>query len=886
MSALLSNIIFLNPWILSALAALPVLYFLLRVTPPAPKIIRLPTARFLEGLKPETQTPSKTPWWILLLRLLITALVIIALAKPVYNPAQALSGSGAIRLLIDNSWASTHIWNTQMREAEEILNQAGREKREIYIQTTTIAPGDITPAHFGPSASGQALSILKGLAPYPWPADYGALVQHIKKSRLERSIHTFWLSHGLDEGAFSALATVLSKQGGLSLISPENIQLPLLLKPTDKQSRDVQITIDAPRTIAPNLPVSVQILNENGGLLDQQSLTLSPDALPATLSFNIPETLRSQIAQFRLSGNYGAGGVYLLDERFKKRSVGIIGPADGKEPKPFIEARYYLNRALEPFTTLRTGTPDDILEHKPSVIILPDIAALPTETLNALERWVNDGGLLLRFAGPNMAGANGTSSAQNALLPAPLRHSSRSNEGTLSWDDAPKLVPFNQTSPLHGITLHKDITVRQQMLPDPGQASSATIWATLDDGTPLITARAQSKGLLVMIHTTASPDWSDLALSGTYVDILKRLVQISGISASKREAGNGILHPVWTLDGFGARQSPQSTIKPIPTVDFKSTKPSTDHPPGLYSSAGQQATLNLGDHISRLNALGAIPLSVTQKTYDEDYEQNLMPYLLYAALQLLLVDWLIMIILSSNIASRLPRFGTLTLMLLCLSTSAYAAPSKSDQTYASALHLAYIKTGNPSLDALSQQGLENLGTALARRTSAGPVGVAALNPESDTLAFFPLIYWPIGNAPQILSAKALQNLQHYLDHGGTILISQLGSAQALQAAIGGLNIPPLEPMKKDHVLLRSFYLLPDVPGGTLWVERQSANNRDGVSSVVISEEPWSEHWTSPARTRQQDMHFRFGVNMALYALTGNYKADQVHVPYILERLGR
>ena len=75
MNAFFANIAFLNPWALAALLTLPVLYFLLRVTPPSPKIITFPAARLLKDLRPKENTPSHTPWWILLLRILMAALL-------------------------------------------------------------------------------------------------------------------------------------------------------------------------------------------------------------------------------------------------------------------------------------------------------------------------------------------------------------------------------------------------------------------------------------------------------------------------------------------------------------------------------------------------------------------------------------------------------------------------------------------------------------------------------------------------------------------------------------------------------------------------------------------------------------------------------------------
>ena len=174
--------------------------------------------------------------------------------------------------------------------------------------------------------------------------------------------------------------------------------------------------------------------------------------------------------------------------------------------------------------------------------------------------------------------------------------------------------------------------------------------------------------------------------------------------------------------------------------------------------------------------------------------------------------------------------------------------------------------------------------------------------ETDELAFFPMIYWPLTSTPRPLSAKAQENLQYYLDHGGTILIDTRDRAsslanqggrnsESLRIAMQGLNIPPLKQMPKDHVLTKTFYLLTDLHDAlghsTVWVEEQSATGRDGVSSVIIDNRDWAGIWSGmTGTTRQQELAQRFGVNLMLYALTGNYKSDQVHLPFILERLGQ
>jgi hypothetical protein len=123
----------------------------------------------------------------------------------------------------------------------------------------------------------------------------------------------------------------------------------------------------------------------------------------------------------------------------------------------------------------------------------------------------------------------------------------------------------------------------------------------------------------------------------------------------------------------------------------------------------------------------------------------------------------------------------------------------------------------------------------------------------------------------------------------------------LQQLVDGLDIPALIPVPVNHVLTKAFYLLQDFPGrfdgGTLWVEQLDERVNDGVSSVIVGSNDYAAAWAVdsrgrpmfpviPGSDRQRELAFRFGVNLVMYALTGNYKADQVHVDAILQRLGQ
>ncbi len=919
MLSILTSVTFLQPLILLSLLCLPILWFILRITPPAPRRIFFPATRFLMELASEETTPNKSPWWLLLLRLCIAALIIIALANPVMNAADPLKGQNNVRILMDNSWAGAQMWHKQQDAALEMINQAKRENRDIYILASTSKDQE-KPKQYGPLTHSDALSIIRGLTPNPWPADYSKLAEILKEDFTDNQqapMQTAWLSHGLNEqskaGELQELFSILQEQGGLTLITPSADDTPLILRaPKNKQQDNSTISIDieAPDNIDINAKYAVQVLSRLGPL-DAKHVSLTEDQSSENISFDIAPTQQNTITQFQISARQGAGATYLVNDKEQKRKVGVVAPTQEESTAPLIEESFYIRRALEPYADVKTGDIEDLLKEEVDVLILPDIAAMPSDTLNILEDWVKNGGLLLRFAGPNMAQNN----AQPFLLPVDLRRGERSLSGALSWDEPQKIAPFSDNSPFYGLSIPDDVHIKQQLLAAPTQDLDKKIWANLSDGTPLITADTLDRGLTVFIHTTANTEWSSFALSGLYVSVLKRIINMAGTSYSGLSQDYKSLDPILVMDGYGALKAPSASVKPIKTEELSKIIPSAEHPPGFYGRGSVNITLNLGDNLLPLKAMTDLPLHVNVGHYDEEYEHSLMPYLLYAAVLLLCLDWLIMIFLIGNgMALRrfIPVKAAFTVLACCTLLSAPAdAATPHDVEFAKGFYLAYIKTGDTALDRRTENGLNNLAEVLAMRTSVEPHGVAALNPEYDTLTFFPIIYWalsPLQNKP---SYKAMKNIQSYLDHGGTIIFDTRdqnrtnaalsANTKKLREITSSLNIPPIAPIPDDHVLSRSFYLLDGYPGeyesGTLWIETFSTSGRDNVSSVLIGGNNWAEAWAqnnvkspfhpysaTPQNTKLEHA-MRFGVNLVMYALTGNYKADQVHIPHILERLG-
>ena len=142
--------IFAAPWVLLALPALPLLWWLLRVTPPAPRSETFPAIRLLMGLHAREETPARTPWWLLLLRMTAATLVLLALARPVLDAGSTLPGRGPVLLVVDNGWASAGDWPRRMQAANTVLDRAERAGRQVALLPTAPDESGTSPHTVAP----------------------------------------------------------------------------------------------------------------------------------------------------------------------------------------------------------------------------------------------------------------------------------------------------------------------------------------------------------------------------------------------------------------------------------------------------------------------------------------------------------------------------------------------------------------------------------------------------------------------------------------------------------------------------------------------------------------------------------------------------------------
>jgi len=938
---------FAQPLVLLGLLSLPVLWWLLRLVPPRPRVQKLGSEKLLLDILPKEETPARTPWWLTLLRLTLAALLIIAAAGPLWNPPLATSQASApLALLIDDGWGAAATWDTRIRTAEDLIARAETDNRGVAIVPLSDVGRDISL-----ETPGAARVRLRQLKPKPHTLDRTEILPAITRFLTATpSVEVLWLSDGVDVAKGAEFVTELGKlvqgksvtvvEGGVApahaLTAADNAAGSLTVKVLRAGVRDNDVGL-------------VRALDPKGLPLGEAPFAFKGSERETEAAFDLPVEIRNDIARLEVSGERSAGVVQLLDKRWRRRSIGVVTGSTADTAQPLLASTYYLARALNPFADVRLaerGSPaqavEQFLTQNLPMLILADVGNVG-EARERLAKWIDEGGVLVRFAGPRLAASD------DDLIPVKLRRGGRTLGGSLSWEQPQQLAGFARESPFGTMPVPNDVTVTRQVLAEPDSGLTDRTWATLGDGTPLVTAARRGKGVIVLFHVTADTRWSDLPLSGAFVDMLKRIVALAGsnVNAEKVEAqaARETVPANRVLDGFGAFTPPPSTARPVPaSYSFRAT---ADHPPGFYGPPEGLLAVNTLMPTDRLTPLDYAPLSARLEAYRLGEPKDLRGPLFMGALALLVIDALVVFWLAGGLYRLMPRrravAGALVIgcaLTFLLASHAFAQtpsagatktppdPAALDfaQKMTTDTHLAYIITGDAEVDSVSKQGLAGLTLFLAQRTALEAGDPVGLDPARDELAFFPLIYWPIVPGAPRPSQAALTRIDSYMKQGGTVLFDTRDAVMAppgpggenrspgmlaLREILASLDIPELEPVPRDHVLTKTFFLLKDFPGrfsqGQLWVEaiappnddepERPARGGDGVSSIIITSNDFAGAWAQrqdgqpllpmvPGEPRQREFAFRAGVNIVMYTLTGNYKADQVHIPALLERLGQ
>ncbi len=875
------------PGALLALLVLPVLFFIMRATPPPPQREQFPPARLLEGLRTEDQSRERAPWWLVLFRMLAAALLILAFARPSLAP-QATDGplGGRTLIVIDDGWTSAPAWSEVRNAANAAISEAERARAPIFMLQT--APSLRSRDAGEALTAADAKSRVQRLEPQPWRPDRADAAARL--ARTEGNFdHIVWITDGLNDPGAEALAAELQRRGAVTARVPAQTARGISSGAVTPQG----VVVEVRRAVSGSAIGAVTAETAEGRSLGSADLQFQGDALTASARIELPPEIAARAARVRIVGEQSAGAVRLLPAGAGRPFVGLVDP--GGAGQQLLSELFYVDRALQPYASLQRGGINELIQARAQALILPDAGRIAPTDSAALQNWLENGGLLVRFAGPRLA------NDADEFVPVRLRPGSRTLGSAFAWETPLSIGAFPADSPYAGITPPADVYVRRQVLAEPASLEEARVWATLSDNSPLVTAQPRGRGLIVLFHVSATPEWSDVPLSGLFVEILRRTLAFAARTdgAGEREISGGPFVAQSLLDGYGALAPAPTDMQPITPEAFGIAQPSPATPPGLYERAGVSAAIDAMRPDESLQPL-ALPNGIARAGLGAVIERPLSGWLFGLAGLMLAIDLLIALLLVGKLPrlARRRRAGAVTALLLAgLFAFGGEAHAQNANDPTQTLRLAYVRTGDSRIDRASEQGLRALSDVLTQRTSVEPGPPMAIDLARDDLSAYPFIYWPAPPTPRRLPDAAVQNVDRYLAIGGLLLVDtrDSGAAQGrrpAQAMLSGLDVPPLEQVTPEHVLTRAFYLLRSFPGRTtaaqLWAESASAaSSRDGVAAIFIGDGDWASAWSGQAGVsdRQRELSLRFGVNLVMVALTGNYKADQVHVPALLERMG-
>lgn len=905
----LGPVFFAQPLALLGLLALPIILWLLRATPPEPKRVSLPSIALLDDIKQIEETPAKTPWWILALRFAAAALAIIGFSQPILHPSQKMTPQSQSTLfVVDDGWTSAGKWENIKKTIQSVSGDVLDAGGDVHLAFTTPQTKKLEiDKTFGAESLRKQLQIIR---PSPWLPDYQKALTHIQNTEYKPD-KIVWLSDGLQHEGSDKFVDYLENQPAVEvyLFSPSSA---FAISQASTSSNGASVTLS--RLNTENTQEIRVIAENNRGQSLASSIAVFPVGRTNTVAeFAIPSAVLNQVSRFRILGASSAGQVWLWDDTSIMPSVALADPTPSDQP--LLEEYYYIRKALTNNAQIMEGSLKEMIARSPDAIILGDRALTGNANLDELENWIKDGGAFIRFAGPKIA-----ASENHLLTPSPLRSATRALGGALAWEKPQPIAPFPKDKGFAEIkTPAEKVLVRRQVLAQPSSDLLANTWARLQDGTPLVTARPLGRGIIILFHVTATPEWSDLPYDGAFVQMLHRATASGNGNRNEFSDTSGSLSPFRILDAYGILNTPSGELKPLPIDAFSAAIPSFQSPPGLYQGPQGSRALNAG--MFATEALKALPANAV--VFDDaslQTRRGLEGMFLMGALVCLFVDLFVSLLISGrfrNFSSTAAIIVSLCVLGPNLMPSKAFAQSNNNQVStisqkqkeaALQMRFAYVETSDASLNLQLEAGLRGLNTELFRRTSVEPAAPHAVKLGEDALDLYPMLYFAPPRNAEALPADQIEALNVYLRSGGSLVIDTRDAVPGQQASkslkgiMQGLDVPPLLPTPNDHVLTRSFYLLDSFPGrlsaGRVWIESANSTNAtakgDRVSRIYIGASDWIGAWAIDEQKRplnsmvgqetQREKAYRFGINLVMCILTGNYKEDQVHIPALLERL--
>src|SRR6185295_1777666 len=300
----LASVSFAFPAALWALLALPVIWWLLRFTPPRPQRIAFPPFRLLRELTSTEEQPDRTPWWLILLRLAFAGLIILAIARPMLGANDVgLGNARPLLVVLDDGWAAARDWQKRMNYLSDIVANGEQQGRLMALATTTPKSRN---SEIRLARASTLKSVLGTLAPHALNTDRVALLERLRKEFAGLAgVEIIWLSDGVDAGTagtFAAgLAALANGRAAVSVVAPESQALGAALSTAAIDKGGIKVTALRPSTTT-GRNITLRAVAGNGRSLVEQPLDFGLTDLKRDAVLNLPLELRNELARIEIAG--------------------------------------------------------------------------------------------------------------------------------------------------------------------------------------------------------------------------------------------------------------------------------------------------------------------------------------------------------------------------------------------------------------------------------------------------------------------------------------------------------------------------------------------------------------------------------------------------------
>ena len=897
---LINNVTFQNPEYFLFLVILPILWKYFKEGPDRPVLKKFPAIILIAQNTSSDSTPIKKNYLNLVLKILLVFLITILLA----NPSEKKDFKKKPLIIIDNGWDSGPGWEKINRGINQLLES---KKLNTFTIFPTVVSNNNKFNYLFKKKEFEIREYLKDISPLALKPNYNLLLKELPNF-IEDETEIFWFTnHHMNKEKKAFYDSIKAKN--LKIFTSLKKDFPIILSIENQDDNIYTFGLINMKKDLDNF--FIDCYDEKQRIIIRKKV--SKDKIKydeqnfGNFSIEIPKEKNDLIYYFKISNSKSVSSVAIKSNYVKKKKIGLIQTNFQENDNEYFRANFFVRKALEQNYDLMSLPLEQLLYQNKSLIISDDFDTTIFGFKERILQWIGEGGTFLKFAGDKFLNHAENNQFSSVLGIIPITKKVVSLDGELSFKKNLSIAQISSQSPIRDFEIPKRIKINKYIeIPNNIDNSQLKYWVRLDNGAPLITQRTYKKGNLILVHLPANNEWSNISLSIFFPDLLEKIIQISrGIDAEEVQQ---IFKPLKILDALGNLVEPSIDTLNLDSKILMDSKLTRSNPPGLYKNELGFHGLNISDYLQNEYDYIDLPQELIVNNFNSNSSFEIKNVLVLLCLLVFVCETLVNFLGRDFL--KFKYFNPLKVMILTLivfSPNIVSTNEKFD--YLEQTKLAYIQTGVEEIDDINYKGLSEISSYISSKTSAilgNPIG---LNLEKDEIDYFPIIYISLINNAKKLNDVSLKKLQNFINSGGILLFDCKASFESLfvedclilfNQRYRGLDITAFKKLTSESTLSKSFYLLNSYPGRKnemVYVAYNNQINNDKVLSIVIGNNDWTGAWAKDTNNsyllplfendqKQRDLSLRFGVNIVLYALTGNYKSDQVHIPEILKRMNK